>query len=247
MTIPAVMATAAKEILRSNALPPWRHHGLGQATPRSPGRIRRIAALTPFVIGARGRAWTRALQRPAPMKLSSPAPAGRPGGRGSRRAASRRPEFPAPCRRRSCRPPSRRSRFMPRTTRNRMKAMIAKFSVMVKKLPQASTAPCFLASTRFGACDGAGQGNEVVREVEPAGDRADDRHEQVADERLDDPPEGRADDHADREIDDVAAQGELLELLEHRAFSQRLSAFADRRASPIGMAGSTPGSCLSSP
>src|SRR5215217_6769051 len=55
----------------------------------------------------------------------------------------------------------------------------------------------------------------VVREVEPAGHGADDRHEQVADDRLDDLPERRPDDDADGKIDDVAAQRELLEFFEH--------------------------------
>jgi len=53
-------------------------------------------------------------------------------------------------------------------------------------------------------------------EVEAAGDRTDDRHEDVADERIHDPAEGGADDDADRKVDDVAAQGELLEFFEHR-------------------------------
>ena len=56
---------------------------------------------------------------------------------------------------------------------------------------------------------------EVVREVEAAGGRADDRHDHVADQRCDDGAEGRADDDADREIDDVALHGELAEFPEH--------------------------------
>src|ERR1043166_4849937 len=60
------------------------------------------------------------------------------------------------------------------------------------------------------------QRDEIVREIEAAGHRADDRHEDVADHRLDDLAEGRADDHADRKIDHVAAHREFLEFLEHR-------------------------------
>ena len=41
------------------------------------------------------------------------------------------------------------TRFMPRMTRNSTKAMIMKLSVSVRKLPQASTAPCFFASARL--------------------------------------------------------------------------------------------------
>src|SRR3712207_8138346 len=44
---------------------------------------------------------------------------------------------------------------------------------------------------------------------------ADHRHEDVADEGLDDAPERRPDDDADRKVDHVAAQRELLEFLEH--------------------------------
>src|SRR5260370_948360 len=62
------------------------------------------------------------------------------------------------------------------------------------------------------------QGDEIVREVEPAGDRADDRHDDVADERTHDGAECRSDDHANGEIDHVAAQGKLLEILEHGLF-----------------------------
>jgi hypothetical protein len=60
-----------------------------------------------------------------------------------------------------------------------------------------------------------GKRRVMIREVEPAGDRTDDRHEDVADERVDDLPERGSDDHADGKIDDIATQGELLEFLEH--------------------------------
>src|SRR3954471_3768139 len=53
----------------------------------------------------------------------------------------------------------------------------------------------------------AGERRVVVREVEPARDRPDEWHEDVADDRIDDLAEGRADDHADGEIDHIAAKG----------------------------------------
>src|SRR6202035_1188670 len=54
-------------------------------------------------------------------------------------------------------------------------------------------------------------------EIEPAGHRADDRHDDVADQRTDDGAEGGTDDDADGEVDDVAAHGEFLEFFEHRS------------------------------
>src|SRR5712671_1171328 len=59
------------------------------------------------------------------------------------------------------------------------------------------------------------QPDEVVREVEPAGDRADDRHDDIADKRTHDGAESSSDDHANGEIDHVAAQGKFLEILDH--------------------------------
>ena len=41
--------------------------------------------------------------------------------------------------------------FIALTTRNRTAAMIRKLTVTCRKLPQASTAPCFLASAKAGA------------------------------------------------------------------------------------------------
>ena len=63
--------------------------------------------------------------------------------------------------------------------------------------------------------DLARQSDEVVAEIESAGDRADDRHENVADQRRHDAAEGRADDDADREIEGIALDGEVLEFLQH--------------------------------
>src|SRR6185295_16397040 len=45
---------------------------------------------------------------------------------------------------------------------------------------------------------------------------ADERHDDVLHQRIDDLAERGADDHGDREIDHVALQGELLELVEQR-------------------------------
>jgi len=51
--------------------------------------------------------------------------------------------------------------------------------------------------------------------VDPAEDDADDRHEDVIDERIDDRPEGAADDDADGKVHDVAARDKCLEFIEH--------------------------------
>ena len=61
------------------------------------------------------------------------------------------------------------------------------------------------------------QRDEIVGKIEPAGDGADQRHDNVVDQRIDDRPECGADDDADGKIDDVAAHGEFLEFLEHRS------------------------------
>src|SRR2546423_4094938 len=59
--------------------------------------------------------------------------------------------------------------------------------------------------------------DELIREIKPAGERADRRHNDVFDEGTDDPAEGRADDHAHREIESIALNGKLFEFLEHAA------------------------------
>jgi hypothetical protein len=56
--------------------------------------------------------------------------------------------------------------------------------------------------------------NEIVGEVGFAGD-ADDRHDDVIDEPINDLAERRADDHADGEIERVAPHREVLEFLPH--------------------------------
>ena len=98
---------------------------------------------------------------------------------------------------------------------NSTKATMMKLSVSVRKLPQASTAPCFFASARLLAVTAFDSPREIVGEVEAAGDRADDRHDDVADQRSDDAAEGRADDDADREVDDIALHREFAKFLQH--------------------------------
>ena len=72
----------------------------------------------------------------------------------------------------------------------------------------------------FGLDQGVGrhlgrQRNEVIGKIEPARHRADDRHQDIPDQRLNDAAEGGPDDDADREINDISAQREFLEFLEH--------------------------------
>ena len=86
---------------------------------------------------------------------------------------------------------------------------------MVRKLPHASTAPCFFASASVSAVTLLDSADEVVAEVEAAGGGADHRHEDVADQRGHDATEGRADDDADREVERIALDGEVLEFLQH--------------------------------
>src|SRR3954469_250941 len=54
----------------------------------------------------------------------------------------------------------------------------------------------------------------LAAEVDAA-DHADDRRDQVVDERLDDRGERDAQDERDRQLDEIASQQELAELLEH--------------------------------
>src|SRR5262249_33249816 len=60
-----------------------------------------------------------------------------------------------------------------------------------------------------------GELDEPVAEVETAEDRADDRHDQVVHERIDDLAEGRADDDTDSEVHYVAFDCELPEFGKH--------------------------------
>jgi hypothetical protein len=55
----------------------------------------------------------------------------------------------------------------------------------------------------------------MVGEFKTAGNGADDRHDDVGNQRIDDLAKGGADDAADGEISDIAPQGEFLELLEY--------------------------------
>src|SRR5262249_41278311 len=56
---------------------------------------------------------------------------------------------------------------------------------------------------------------KLVREAKTAGDRADGRHDDVANQRRHDRSKSSADDDADRQVDDIAAQREFLEFLQH--------------------------------
>src|SRR5262249_29876015 len=59
------------------------------------------------------------------------------------------------------------------------------------------------------------EGHEQVREVDPADEQPDERHQHVVDQRRDDLPERRTYDHADGKVERVALDRELLELLPH--------------------------------
>ena len=69
----------------------------------------------------------------------------------------------------------------------------------------------------------------MIGEVETAGDGANDRHDYVANQRIDDRAECGANDHPDGEIDDVTAHGEFFELFKHFALPQRF-----RQPGPYG-------------
>ena len=56
---------------------------------------------------------------------------------------------------------------------------------------------------------------EEAREIDPAEDESDGRHDDALDERGDDLAEGRRDDHGDGQIHHVAAVDELPELFKH--------------------------------
>src|SRR6202022_3864510 len=59
------------------------------------------------------------------------------------------------------------------------------------------------------------QHDELVREIEPTGEQADRRHDDVFDERADDRAKGRADNHAHREINRVTFDRKFFEFLPH--------------------------------
>ena len=63
------------------------------------------------------------------------------------------------------------------------------------------------------AVSGGSQDDELVREIESAGEETNRRHENIFDQRIDDRTEGRSDDHADGEIDSVTFDGEFLEFI----------------------------------
>ena len=62
--------------------------------------------------------------------------------------------------------------------------------------------------------DGVRQAEEIIGKIRAA-ERADERHDDVVDQGIDDLAESRADDHADGEIDDIALHGEFSEFLQH--------------------------------
>ena len=71
--------------------------------------------------------------------------------------------------------------------------------------------PLALASASdSGNALGVVQDEEEAREIDPAEDQAERRHDHAFDQRRHDPAEGRADDHADGEIDHVAPRDEFL-------------------------------------
>jgi len=84
-----------------------------------------------------------------------------------------------------------------------------------EKIAPSQHGALFLCISQRGGSDLGRQRNEIVREVKPAGDRADNRHNDIADERTHDRAERRPDDHADGQIDNIAAQGKLFEIFEH--------------------------------
>ena len=101
-------------------------------------------------------------------------------------------------------------------TQNSTQATMMKLISTVMKLPQASTAPCFLASASDPAVTFGDSPMKVVGEIQPSGNGADDRREDIADQRLHDVVESRADDHAHGQIGHVAANRKFPEFLQHR-------------------------------
>src|SRR5690606_20962118 len=71
---------------------------------------------------------------------------------------------------------------------------------------------------KVGRGDSLGQPNEVVREIEATRHRADQRHDDVRNQRTHDAAKRSADDHTNREINDVTLDGELTKFLQHVDF-----------------------------
>src|SRR4030095_13814472 len=78
---------------------------------------------------------------------------------------------------------------------------------------------------RGGAVSGGSQDNELVREIESAGEETNGRHEHVFNQRIDDRTEGRSDNHADGEIDSVSFDGEFLEFIPDLLHTTMLTSF----------------------
>src|SRR5690606_11143987 len=66
-----------------------------------------------------------------------------------------------------------------------------------------------------GCCDRRRKRQEVGVEVEATEDGADDWHDDVVDQRINDLAEGTADDHADSQIHHIASGNKLLKFLQH--------------------------------
>jgi hypothetical protein len=94
-----------------------------------------------------------------------------------------------------------------------MKMMKARMTKLMRHGDEAAVGEHGTGLLGFGQGGGglARQRHEVVAEVQAAEDLADDRHDQVAHQRIDDLAEGAADDHADGEVHHVALDGKLLE------------------------------------
>ena len=69
-------------------------------------------------------------------------------------------------------------------------------------------------------------------EIEAAEDPADDRHDEVLHQRIDDLAERAADDHADGEIDHVALDREFAEFTHHRHVASSLGLGTSRETAP---------------
>src|SRR4029453_1258713 len=72
---------------------------------------------------------------------------------------------------------------------------------------------------------GGSQNDELVREIESAGEETNRRHDYVFHQRTNDRNEGRPDDYADGEIDSVTFDGEFLEFIPDLLHTTMLTSF----------------------
>src|SRR3546814_1243026 len=63
--------------------------------------------------------------------------------------------------------------------------------------------------------DLAAEQDELAREIDPAENPADQRHNQILGQRTGDRREGAADDGTDRQVDDIAAGDKFPEFIQH--------------------------------